>query len=171
MNSENIKTTDPHRLLPDLKDKINLKKSDKYFALSNLTPYYTWTNIKMSRKNIKFKISVPTWNEKFELPDRSYSVSDIQDYSEYIIKKYETVTDNPSIRMYINKIENRITFKIKTENYLELLKPETINLLGSTINKITKDENGENVPHLEIKVVLIHCNIVNNDYQQDSRVL
>ena len=73
--------------------------------------------------------------------------------------------------MYINKIENRITFKIKTENYLELLKPETINLLGSTINKITKDENGENVPHLEIKVVLIHCNIVNNDYQQDSRVL
>ena len=70
MNSENIKTTDPHRLLPDLKDKINLKKSDKYFALSNLTPYYTWTNIKMSRKNIKFKISVPTWNEKFELPDR-----------------------------------------------------------------------------------------------------
>ena len=171
MNSENIKTTDPHRLLPDLKDKINLKKSDKYFALSNLTPYYTWTNIKMSRKNIKFKISVPTWNEKFELPDRSYSVSDIQDYSEYIIKKYETVTDNPSIRMYINKIENRITFKIKTENYLELLKPETINLLGSTINKITKDENGENAPHLEIKVVLIHCNIVNNDYQQDSRVL
>ena len=70
MNSENIKTTDPQRLLPDLKDKINLKKSDKYFALSNLTPYYTWTNIKMSRKNIKFKISVPTWNEKFELPDR-----------------------------------------------------------------------------------------------------
>ena len=70
MNSENIKTTDPHRLLPDLKDKINLKKSDKYFALSNRTPYYTWTNIKMSRKNIKFKISVPTWNEKFELPDR-----------------------------------------------------------------------------------------------------
>ena len=70
MNSENIKTTDPHRLLPDLKDKINLKKSDKYFALSNLTPYYTCTNIKMSRKNIKFKISVPTWNEKFELPDR-----------------------------------------------------------------------------------------------------
>ena len=125
----------------------------------------------MSRKNIKFKISVPTWNEKFELPDRSYSVSDIQDYSEYIIKKYETVADYPSIRMYINKIENRITFKIKTENYLELLKPETINLLGSTINKITKDENGENAPHLEIKVVLIHCNIVNNDYQQDSRVL
>ena len=73
---------------------------------------------------------------------------------------------------YVNKIENRITFKIKTGYYLELLRPETIKLLGSTKSKITKDKNGENVPHLEItEVVLIHCNIVNNDYQQDSRVL
>ena len=76
------------------------------------------------------------------------------------------------IRIYINKIENRITFKIKTGYYLELLTPETMKLLGSTKSKITKDENGENVPHLEItEVVLVHCNIVNNDYQQDSRVL
>ena len=72
----------------------------------------------------------------------------------------------------MNKIENRITFKIKTGYYLELLTPETMKLLGSTENKITKDKNGENVPHLEITgVVLVHCNIVNNDYQQDSRVL
>ena len=74
--------------------------------------------------------------------------------------------------MYINKNENRITFKIKTGYSLELLPPETMKLLGSTENKTTKDKNGENVPHLEItEVVLVHCNIVNNDYQQDSRVL
>ena len=72
----------------------------------------------------------------------------------------------------MNKIENRVTFKIKTGYYLQLLTPETMKLLGSTKNKITKDKNGENVPHLEItEVVLVHCNIVNNDYQQDSRVL
>ena len=89
-----------------------------------------------------------------------------------LYKKHRGKTVNPSIRIYINKIENRITFKIKTGYYLELLTPETMKLLGSTKSKITKDENGENVSHLEItEVVLIHCNIVNNDYQQDSRVL
>ena len=72
----------------------------------------------------------------------------------------------------MNKIENRITFKSKDGYSLELLTKETMKLLGSTENKITKDKNGENVPHLEItEVVLVHCNIVNNDYQQDSRVL
>ena len=74
--------------------------------------------------------------------------------------------------MYLNKIENRITFKVKTEFHLELLTPETMKLIGSTENKITKDKNGENVPYLEItEVVLVHCNLANNDYQQDSRVL
>ena len=74
--------------------------------------------------------------------------------------------------IYVNKIENRITFKINTRYYLEHLTSETMKLLGSTKNKITKDENGENVPRLEItEVALIHCNIVSNDYQQDSRVL
>ena len=127
---------------------------------------------KKSYKNNKFKISAPTWNEEFELSDGSYSASDIQYYFEYILKKHETVTDNPSIRIYINKIENRITFKIKTGYYLKILTPETMKLLGSTKSKINKDENGENVPRLQITdVVLIHCDIVNNDYQQDSRVL
>ena len=84
----------------------------------------------------------------------------------------EKINDNSSIRIYVNKIENRITFKIKTGYYPELLTPETLKLLGSTENKITKDKNDENVPHLEItEIVLVHCNIVNNDYQQDSRVL
>ena len=72
----------------------------------------------------------------------------------------------------MNKIENRMTFKLITGYYLKLLTPEIMKLLGSTKNKITKDENGQNVPHLEItKAVLGHCDIVNNDYQQDSRVL
>ena len=106
------------------------------------------------------------------MPDGSYSVSNIQDYFEYILKKHGENINNPSVRIYVNKIENRITFKIKTGYSLELLTPETMKLLGSTKNKITKDKNGENVPHLEItEVVLVHCNIVNNDYQQDSRVL
>ena len=74
--------------------------------------------------------------------------------------------------IYVNKIENRITFKIKIGYHLELLTPETMKLLGSTKSKITKDENGENVPHLEItEVVSIHCNIVSNDYQQHLRIL
>ena len=88
------------------------------------------------------------------------------------LKKYGTVTGNPSIMIYVNKIKNRIVFKIKTGYYLELLMPETMKLSGSTKSKITKDENGENVLQLGIaKGILVHCNIVNNNYQQDSRVL
>ena len=89
MNSKNSKTSDPHRLLLNLSDKINLKRSDKYVALSNLSNYYTWENIKKSYKNNKFKTSAPKWNEEFELPDGSYSVSDIEDYFEYIFKNME----------------------------------------------------------------------------------
>ena len=85
---------------------------------------------------------VPTWNEKFELPDGSYSISDIQDYFKYIIKKHETVTDNPPIRIYVNRMENNITYKIKTGYYLEILTPETMKLLGRTKIKIPKNKNG-----------------------------
>ena len=130
MNSKNSKTSDPHRLLLNLSDKIDSKRSDKYDALSNPSIYYTWwKNIKKSYKNYKFKISAPTWNDKFQLADGLYSVSDIQDYFKYIIQKHEKVTDNPSIRIYVNKIENRITFRIRTGYYLQLLKPETMKLL------------------------------------------
>ena len=81
-------------------------------------------------------------------------------------------TDKPSIQIYVNKIKNRITFKIKKGYSLEPFTKETMKLLGSTKNKRTKDKNGENIPHLEItEVVLVHCNMVNNDYQHDSRVL
>ena len=89
-----------------------------------------------------------------------------------MLKKRETVTDNLSIRRYVNEKENRTSFKIKTGYYFKLLSPETMKLLGITKSKITKDENGETVPHLEnTEIVLIYCNIINNDYQQDSRVL
>ena len=100
--------------------------------------------------NNKFKISAPTWGDEFELPDGSYSISDIEDCFEYIFKKHNENVDNPSISIYANKIENRITFKIKNGYCLELLTPETMKLLRSTESKINKDKNGENVPHLEI---------------------
>ena len=172
MNSENGKTSEPYLLILKLTDKLDLRKGEKITALSNLSIYYTCRNIKSLYNNNNFKISAPTWNDKFELPDGSYSVSNIQDYFEYILKKHGENTDKPSVQIYVNKIENRVTFKIKNGYSLELLTSETMKLLGSTKNKITKDKNGENVPHLEItEVVLVHCNIVNNDYQQDSRVL
>ena len=86
MNSKNSKTFDPHILLINLTDKIDLKGSDKYIALSNLSMHYTWKNIK---KNSKFKKSAPKWNEEFGLSDGSYSISNMQDYFEYILKNTE----------------------------------------------------------------------------------
>ena len=172
INTENGRTSEYHVLLLNLTNKVDLR-NEKTAALSNLSIYYTWKNIKSSYNNNKFKISASTWSEEFELPDGSYSIPDIQDYFEYILKKkHSGSVDNPSIRIYVNKIENRITFKIKSGYYLELLSPETMKLLGSTVSKINKDHNGENVPHLEVvEVVLVHCNLVNNDYQQNSRIL
>ena len=164
MNSENSKTSKPHVLTLKLTDKLDLRRDKESISLWNLSIYYTWKNIKGSYNNNKFKISAPTWNDKFELPDGSYSVSDIQDYFECILKRHEENIDDPSVKIYVNKIENRITFKIKTGYHLELLTPETMKLLGSTKNKIAKDKNGENVPRLKITdVVLVHCNIINND--------
>ena len=124
MNSENSKTSEHNVLVLKLTDKLDLRRGQKAVALSNLSIYYTWKNVKSSYNNNKFKISAPTWREEFKLPDESYSVSDIQDYFEYILKKHSESVDNPSIRMYINRIENRITFKIKNGYYLELLTPE-----------------------------------------------
>ena len=150
MNLKNIKTSERHVLILKLTDKLDLTRGEKIIVLSNLSIYYTWKNVKSSYNNSKFKISAPTWNDKFELPDGSYSVSNIQDYFEYILKKHGEDIDKPSVQIYVNKIENRVTFKIKNGYSLELLTSETMKLLGSTENKITKDKNGENVPHLEI---------------------
>ena len=84
MNSENSKTSEPHVLVLKLTNKLDLRIGEKIIALSNLSIYYTWKNIKSSYNNNKFKISAPTWNDEFELLDRSNSVSDIQDYFNYI---------------------------------------------------------------------------------------
>ena len=113
MNSENSKTFKPHILSLKLTNKLDLRLGGKVIALSNLSIYYTWKTIKSSYNNNKFKISAPTWNEDFKLLDGSYSVSDIQDYFEDILKKHGENTNKPSIQIYVNKIENRITFKIK----------------------------------------------------------
>ena len=120
MNSENSKASMLHILKLKLTRKLHLRIGEKVIALSNLSIYYTWKKIKSSYNNNKFQISAPTWNEEFKLPDRSYSVSDIQDYLEYILKKHGENTDKPSIQIYVNKLENRITFKIKDGYSLEL---------------------------------------------------
>ena len=114
VNSKNSGTSDPRRLLLNLTDKINLNRSDKYVALSNLSIYHIWKNIKMSCKNNEFKISATTWNEQFKLPDELYSASDIQEYFQYILKKTGEKTDKPSIKIYVNKIEKGVAFKIQT---------------------------------------------------------
>ena len=148
MNSENSKTSKPHVLILKLTNKLDLRIGENIIALSNLSIYYTWRNMKNSYNNNKFTISAPTWNDKFELHDGSYSVSDIQDYFEYILKKHGENTDKLSLQIYVNKIKDRITFKIKNGYSFELLTSETMKLRGSTKNKISKDKNGHNVPHL-----------------------
>ena len=112
MNLENSKMSKLHVLILKLTNKFDLRIGEKNIALSNLSIYYTWKNIKSSYNNNKFKISAPTWNDKFEVPDGSYSVLDIQDYFEYILEKHGEDIDEPSVQIYVNKIENRITFKI-----------------------------------------------------------
>ena len=127
--------------------------------------YYTWKNIRSQYNNNKFKISAPTWNDTFDLPDGSYLIADIQDYFEFIIKKHKTLTENQPVKIYPNKIKNRILFKIKAGYKLELLTPETMKLLGSAKKDVGKDKDGENISKQEsVKAVLVHCNLVKNDY-------
>ena len=128
MNTENSNTNELHRFKLDLADKLNLKNPKKNIVLVNLSIYYTWRNIKSEYNNNKVKISAPTWNETFDLPYGSYSIADIQDFLEFIIKKHETSTENPSIQIYPNKFKNRNVFKIKTGYKLELLTLETMKL-------------------------------------------
>ena len=146
INSENNKTFKLHVLILKLTNKLDLRIGEKITALSNLSIYYTWKNTKSSYNNNKFRISAPTWNDIFELPDGLYSVSGIQDYFDYILKKHGEIIDKPSVLIYVNKIENRVTFKIKNGYTLELLTSETMKLLGSSENKITKVKSCEIVP-------------------------
>ena len=130
----------------------NSKASKPHFLILNITIII----------DLKYLLQHGMKNLKFELPNGSYSISDIQDYFEYILKKHEENIDNPFIKTYVNEIKNRITFKIKTRYYLKLLTPERMKLIGSTENKMTKKNT---------VVVLVHCSIVKNDYQQDSWAL
>ena len=172
MNSKNSKTSESYKFKYDLIDKLDSRNPNKNMALANLSIYYTWKNVKSTYNNNKFKISAPTWNETFDLPNGLYNISEIQDYIEYIIKKQETIGENAPILVYANTMNNRIVFKIKSGYKLELLSKETIKLLESTKDIIDADKNSENVPKLEnVEVVLVHCNLVNNAYQQHSRVL
>ena len=107
----------------------------------------TWKNIKAKYNKNILKISAPTWNYTFDFPDSSYSIADIQDYVEFIIKNHETLTENPPTEIYPNKIKNRIVFKIKTSYKLEFLTPETMRLLGSTKKVL-----------IQIKIVQINKN-------------
>ena len=172
MNTEYSKISEPHRLKYDLIDKLDFKNPNKNMALASLSNYYTWKYVKSTYNNNKFKISAPTWNDTFDLPDGSYNISAIQNYIKYIIKKHETIADAAPILIYVNKISNRIVFKIKTGYKLELLSKKTMKLLGSTKDTTDADKNSENVLRLgNVEVVLVHCNLVNNSYQQHSRVL
>ena len=173
MSTESSKTNEANKFIYQLTDKLSLKTPNtKNIELVNLSIYYTWKNIKSEYNNNKFKMSAPTWNDELHLPDRSYSISDIQDFFEFIIKEYETVAQNPPIQIYPNKIKNRIILKVKTGYKLELLSQETMKLLGSTKKDVDKDKAGEDAPKLEsVEVVLVHCSLANNSYQQAAKVL
>ena len=151
MNSENIKTSESLVLIVKLTDKLDLRNCKKVIALSNLSIYYTWKNIRGSNNNNTFKVSAPAWNDEFKLPDVSYSVSDIKYYFKYILKKHGKNTNKPLIQIYVNKIENMVRFKIKKGYTFELLTKETMKLLASTENKITKDKMVKMYPILKLQ--------------------
>ena len=175
MNTENSKTSEPHRFKLDLTDKLNLKNPNKNMALANLSIYYTQKNIKSEYNNNKFKISVPTGNDTIDLPDGSYSISDIQDNFEFIIKKHEILTENPPTQIYPNKTKNRIVFKINTDYKLELLTPKTMKLLGSTKKmliriKIVKMYQNWNLLKL-LQCIVIQSEMIINTHQKFYLVL
>ena len=141
-------------------------------ALANLSIYYTWKKINSEYNNNKVKISAPTQNDTFDLPDDSYPIGGIQDYFEFSIKNHETSTENPPVQIYPNKIKNRIFFKTKTGYKLEQLTRETMKLLGSPKKDVGQDKNSKETQKLEsVEVVLVHCNLVKNEYQHTSKVL
>ena len=172
MNTANNKTKHSNKFVYNFTDKLNLKNPNKNIALANLSIYYTWKNVKSDYNNNKFKISAPTWNDTFDVPDGSYSIAALQNYFEYIIKKHETIAEVSPVLIYLNEINNRIVFKIKSGYKLELLSKETMRLLGSSSDTIDGNKNSELVPKLEsVDLVLVHCNVVNNNCQQAFKVL
>ena len=141
MNIENSKRNKSNKFIGQFNDKLNLKtRNNKNIGLVNLSIYYAWKNIKSAYNNKKFKISAPIWSYEFDLPDGSYSISDIQDYFEFIIKKHERLAENPPVQIYPYKIKNRIDFKVNTGYKLELLSSETMKLLGCEKRDVDKDK-------------------------------
>ena len=170
MNMEISKTNEPNKFVLQLSQRFDFRTSNKHVLLQNSYISYTWKNIRKQYKNNKLKILASAWNYEFDLRAGTYSVSDIQDYIEYIIKKHETLTTNPSIHVYVNKINNRLVFKIKEGYKLELQRPGTN--FGSIKKLKDNTKNAENVSSLEVvEVVLVQCNSVDNQYQQKSEVL
>ena len=148
MNTANSKTKHSNKFAYNFIDKLNLKNPNKNIALAYLSIYYTWKNVKSDYNNKKFKISAPTWNDTFDVPDGSYSIAALQNSFEHIIKKHETIADVSPVLTYVNEINNRIVFKIKLGYKLELLSKETMRLLGSSTDTIDGDKNSELVPKL-----------------------
>ena len=172
MNTANSKTKYSNKFVYSFTDKLNLKNPYKNIALANLSIYYTWKNVKSDYNSNRFKIPAPTWNDTFDVPDGPYSIATLQNYFEYIIKKHETIADVSPVLIYVNEINNRIVFKIKSGYKLELLSKETMKLLGSSTDTIDGDKNSKLVPKLKsVDLVLVHYNLVNNSYQQASKVL
>ena len=172
MNSKNSKTSEKNLLRLLLTDKLNLKNYNKNIALVNLSIFYTFKNIKNSYDNNKFKIYAPTWDQTFNLPDGSYSIEDIQDYFEFIIKKHESLPDNLPIKISPNRLINRIVFKIKSGYKLEALSENNKKLLGLASNIVDTDKNSESACNLQtVQTVSVHCNLVENQYQLSSKVL
>ena len=172
MNTAHSKTKHSNKFVYNFTDKLNLKNSNKSIALANLIISYTWKNVKSDYNNNKFKIPAPTWSDSFDVPDGSYSIAALQNYFEYIIKKHETIAVVSPVLIYVNEINNRIVFKIKSGYKLELLSKEMMKLLGSLTDTIDGDKNSELVPKVEsVDLVLVHCNLVNNSYQQASVII
>ena len=173
INTENAKTNESNRFRLYFTNKLDLR-SNKTISLANLSIYYTWEIIKSAYNNNKFEISGPKWTETFDLPDGSYEISDIQDYFLKMMQKHKSTIKNneeSSILVYPNEVKNRIVFKIKTGYKLELLSKETQTLLGDG-PLIDKNKDSNNVPQLDqVESILLHCNLVRNQYLQNSKLL
>ena len=155
MNTGNRKTSEPHKFVLNLSQRLDLRSSNKHVALQNFSIYYTWKNIREQYKNNRLKKIASTWDGEFELLDDSYSVSFIQYFFEYTLKNDETLPTNLPIDIYIGRIKNRLVLKIKYIYKLELQTPETMKLFGSITKLTDKTKNGENIPNFELVEVVL----------------
>ena len=172
MNTANSKTKHSNKFVYNFTEKLNLKSPNKNIALANLSIYYTWKNVKSYYNNNKFKISAPTWAIRLMCLMVLSQLLLFKIILNILLIKHETIANVSPVLIYVNKINNRIVFKIKSGYKLELLSKEAMRLLESSADTIDSDKNSELVPKLEsVDLFLVHCNLVNNSYQQASKVL